>query len=64
MKTGGLGPVVIDIAGTELTAEERTRLVHPHVGMVILFGRNYESPQQLAALTAEIHGLRDPRCNR
>ena len=60
MKTGGLGPVVIDIAGTELTAEERTRLVHPHVGMVILFGRNYESPQQLAALTAEIHGLRDP----
>jgi hypothetical protein len=56
----GLRPVVVDIAGTTLTPAERVRLRDPLVGMVILFTRNYESPAQLAALTAEIHALRDP----
>ena len=55
-----LGPVIVDIAGTELTHEERTRLQHPQVGGIILFTRNYESPEQLASLTAEIHALRQP----
>ncbi len=55
-----LGPVVIDVEGTALTERERDRLRHPLVGMVILFGRNFESPRQLAELTAEIHALRDP----
>jgi beta-N-acetylhexosaminidase len=54
------GPVVIDVEGTSLTALERERLRHPLVGMVILFARNYESPQQLLRLTAEIHALRAP----
>ena len=61
MKLGGLGPVVVDIAGTSLTAAERARLRHPLVGMVILFARNFESPAQLRALTDEIHALRSPR---
>jgi beta-N-acetylhexosaminidase len=52
--------VVVDIAGTRLTAADRERLAHPRVGMVILFSRNYESAAQLAELTAEIHALRDP----
>jgi beta-N-acetylhexosaminidase len=39
---------------------ERELLRQPQVGGVILFSRNYESPQQVAALTAEIHALRDP----
>ena len=60
MKRMALGPVVVDIAGTRLSAEDRARLLHPNVGMVILFSRNYESPAQLAALTGEIHALRDP----
>jgi beta-N-acetylhexosaminidase len=55
-----LGPLVIDIAGTDLTAQERRRLRHPLVGQVILFTRNFESPQQLGELTAEIRSLRDP----
>jgi beta-N-acetylhexosaminidase len=55
-----LGPVVIDVEGTELTAADRTRLLHPLTGGVILFTRNYQSPEQLIALTAEIHALREP----
>lgn len=52
---------MLDLAGPELTAEERERLRHPHTGGVILFSRNYRSPEQIAALVAEIHGARAPR---
>jgi len=54
------GPVMADISGLQLTQEEKERLCHPAVGTVILFSRNYESPEQLQALTAEIHDLRNP----
>ena len=56
-----LGPLMIDIAGTRLTDLDRERLRHPLVGGIILFTRNYADPEQLAALTEEIHGLRSPR---
>ncbi|MDQ6618452.1 MAG: beta-N-acetylhexosaminidase [Pseudomonadota bacterium] len=54
------GPVVIDIAGLELTGAERERLMHPLVGAVILFSRNYASLEQLRALTSSIAALRSP----
>ena len=55
-----LGPVMLDVAGKVLSDEDRARLRHPHVGAVILFARNYESPEQIAQLTAEIRSLRAP----
>lgn len=55
-----LGPVMLDIAGTELTAEDRKRLLHPLVGGVILFSRNFESCAQLRTLTSAVHALRKP----
>ena len=54
------GPLMIDIDGTELTADDRRRLSHPLVGGFILFARNFASPEQLKALTAEVHALRRP----
>lgn len=54
------GPVMIDVAGFSLTAEERSRLLHPLVGGVILFRRNFENISQLTSLIAEIRQLRTP----
>lgn len=55
-----LGPVMLDVVGATLTDDDRKRLTHPLTGGVILFSRNFQSPAQLAALTAEIHALRTP----
>lgn len=52
-------PLIIDIAGTELTPADRARLAHPLVGGMILFARNWQDRAQLLALTAEIKAVRD-----
>lgn len=55
-----LGPLMVDLAGLTMTEEEADILQHPLVGGVILFSRNYESPEQITELTANIRALRDP----
>jgi beta-N-acetylhexosaminidase len=51
---------MVDIAGLELTADDVRVLAHPLVGSVLLFARNYASPEQVSALTASIRALRAP----
>ncbi len=55
-----LGPLMVDIAGTELSPEDIDVLSHPLVGSVLLFTRNYRHPEQLRALCAAIRAVRSP----
>jgi beta-N-acetylhexosaminidase len=55
-----LGPLMIDLAGPQVEAEDHELLRHPLVGGVILFDRNYQNPEQLTTLVAAIHGARNP----
>jgi beta-N-acetylhexosaminidase len=55
-----LGPLMVDIAGTELTPEDIEVLSHPLVGSVILFSRNYRDVAQVSSLTAAIRAVRTP----
>ena len=54
------GPVMVDLLGTEITDADRDLLLHPATGGVILFSRNFESPQQIYRLIQQIHELRSP----
>jgi beta-N-acetylhexosaminidase len=49
-----------DLQGLELQPDEREMLQHPAVGGVILFSRNYESPEQVRALAEQLHAVRQP----
>jgi beta-N-acetylhexosaminidase len=55
-----LGPLMIDLRGKTLAADEREWLGSPLVGGVILFTRNFASVEQLTQLVAEIHAVRQP----
>ena len=41
-----LGPIMLDVVGTVLSADDIRRIQHPLVGGVILFKRNYTSNTQ------------------
>jgi beta-N-acetylhexosaminidase len=56
-----LGPVLIGFEGTLLDDRLRARLLHPAVGGVVLFSRNFNNISQLKDLTSEIRELRQPR---
>lgn len=51
-------PLIIDIAGTTLSAIDRQRLAHPLVGGLILFGRNWKDRDQLTSLCQAIKRVR------
>lgn len=50
--------VIADLAGTQLTPQDQQFLQQPEIAGIILFSRNFTSPEQLAALTQAIHELR------
>ena len=51
-------PLILDIAGLELTDADRRRLTHPLTGGMILFSRNWRDREQLADLCADMKELR------
>jgi len=51
-------PLVLDIAGLSLNADDRRRIGHPLTGGLILFARNWADRRQLTELNAEIKSLR------
>ena len=51
-------PLVLDIAGTTLSADDKRRLAHPLTGGLILFSRNWQDRPQLTELTSEIKSIR------
>jgi len=51
---------MLDLEGVTMTPADRDLLREPAVGGVILFTRNYESPDQIADLVAAIRALRSP----
>lgn len=52
------GPLMVDVGGLTLTAEDKEVLAHPDVGSVILFSRNVDTPRQIAELTAAMRAVR------
>ena len=53
------GAIMLDVAGLTLTKHEKTIINHPNTGAVILFSRNYESPEQVTELINDIRAARN-----
>jgi beta-N-acetylhexosaminidase len=58
LRSDAIGPVMLGVEQLALTESDRRRLADPRVGGVILFARNFESSEQLRALTASIRAIR------
>jgi beta-N-acetylhexosaminidase len=58
MSSGLQGSLMVDVAGTWLTAEDRQFLRQPEVGGLIIFARNIEHPRQVRELSASIRAIR------
>lgn len=53
-----LGALMLDLEGLVLTDAEKDLLLHPHVGGVILFARNFSDVAQVSALVRAIRAIR------
>lgn len=54
-----IGPIMLDVAGLTLAADEKEKLNHPNTGAVILFSRNYQNPEQVTELINNIRAARN-----
>ncbi len=54
-----LGPVMLDVEGLTLTPHELEKINHPNTGAIILFSRNYQTPQQVTELIKQIRAARN-----
>lgn len=52
-----VGSIMLDVNSTELTNEDKTLLLNPLVGGLILFARNFGSAEQVLQLTQEIKAI-------
>jgi beta-N-acetylhexosaminidase len=52
------GPVIADLTGLNLTQAEEQLLLHPYLGGIILFSRNYQNISQLKKLIGSIRSIR------
>lgn len=51
-------PLILDVAGLELSHDDRRRLSNPLTGGIILFARNWRDRAQLTELCAEVKAIR------
>lgn len=58
MRRHPIGPVMIDLAGHELSTLDKEKINHPNTGALILFARNYDNPEQIQALIKAIRAAR------
>ncbi len=54
-----IAPLMLDIEGKHLSAEDKELLQHPLTGGLIFFSRNYESTEQLSDLVTSIRNICD-----
>ncbi len=52
-----IGKLMLDIEGQHLSGEDEVLLTHPAVGGLILFSRNYTSPEQVMELVAAVRAI-------
>lgn len=56
-----MGPLLIDVPSTSLTNDDISLLKNPMVAGIILFSRNYQSPEQLTDLIKQIRSVTSER---
>jgi beta-N-acetylhexosaminidase len=56
-----MGPIIIDLQGTDISAEEKELILHPMVGGIIFFTRNFADIEQISSLSHKIKKIK-PEC--
>ena len=59
MNYKNVGPLIINLDGTNLSSNERNTIKHDLVGGIILFSHNYTSKAQLKSLILDIKSIKD-----